>query len=80
MNFNFSAYVLLFLTLDMLVFFLSLLIFLVPTLLAQSSTIVAIARALDSLLQDYAYKAFVRPKTGVLYDGVFPSNLTRFRL
>lgn len=34
------------------------------------------ARALDALLQDYAYQAFVRPKTGVVYDGVIPSNLT----
>lgn len=34
------------------------------------------ARALDSLLQDYAFKAFVRPRTGVTYDGVVPPNLT----
>ncbi|KAK6118556.1 hypothetical protein DH2020_047698 [Rehmannia glutinosa] len=34
------------------------------------------ARALDAVLQDYAYQAFLRPKTGVVYDGVVPSNLT----
>ncbi|KAK8619327.1 hypothetical protein V6N13_133289 [Hibiscus sabdariffa] len=59
--------------------------FSVPTLLAQSfdtnasSTGAAAAdaaRALDALLQDYAYRGFVRPKTGVPYDGVVPSNLT----
>ncbi|KAL4273851.1 hypothetical protein GQ457_13G016660 [Hibiscus cannabinus] len=36
---------------------------------------VAATRALDALLQDYSYNDFVRHKTGVLYDGVFPSNL-----
>lgn len=41
---------------------------------AQSSG--SSARALDALLQDYAYRAFVRPKTGVPYDGVVPSNLS----
>lgn len=34
------------------------------------------SQALDALLQDYAYRAFVRPKTGVVYDGTVPSNLT----
>lgn len=34
------------------------------------------ARPLDALLQDYAYRAFVRPRTGVAYDGAVPSNLT----
>ncbi|CAI9774747.1 unnamed protein product [Fraxinus pennsylvanica] len=36
------------------------------------------ARALDALLQDYAYRALVRPRTrtGRVYDGVVPSNLT----
>ncbi|GFY83886.1 transmembrane protein, putative [Actinidia rufa] len=33
-------------------------------------------RALDALLQDYAFRAFVRPRTGIVYDGVVPSNLT----
>lgn len=34
------------------------------------------ARALDMMLQDYAYGAFHRPRTGIPYDGVVPSNLT----
>ncbi|KAL2557603.1 hypothetical protein Fot_02342 [Forsythia ovata] len=38
------------------------------------------ARALDALLQDYAYQAFVRPRTGVVYDGVVPSNLTGIKV
>ncbi|EPS57355.1 hypothetical protein M569_17463, partial [Genlisea aurea] len=31
---------------------------------------------LDSLLQDYAFRALVSPKTGTVYDGQPPSNLT----
>lgn len=38
------------------------------------------SRPLDALLQDYAFRAFVRPKTGVAYDGVVPSNLTGIRV
>ena len=38
------------------------------------------ARALDSILQDYAYKAFVRPRTGTPYDGSVPSNLTGIKI
>ncbi|XP_030543831.1 uncharacterized protein LOC115750536 [Rhodamnia argentea] len=34
------------------------------------------ARALDMMLQDYAYGAFVRPRTGIPYDGDVPSNMT----
>ncbi|KAL2225451.1 uncharacterized protein LOC105163838 [Sesamum indicum] len=34
------------------------------------------ARELDSLLQDYAFRGLVRPKTGIVYDGKVPSNLT----
>lgn len=34
------------------------------------------ARALDMILQDYAYEAFVRPRTGIPYGGRVPSNLT----
>lgn len=37
-------------------------------------------RALDALLQDHAFRAFVRPKTGVAYDGTAPPNLTGIRL
>ncbi|XP_044473998.1 uncharacterized protein LOC123202235 [Mangifera indica] len=43
--------------------------------MAQSSTSRP-ARALDALLQDYAYSSFVRPKTGLTYDGRLPSNLS----
>ncbi|CAK9177605.1 unnamed protein product, partial [Ilex paraguariensis] len=34
------------------------------------------ARPLDALLQDYAFQAFVRPRTGAVYNGVVPSNLS----
>ncbi|XP_059296763.1 uncharacterized protein LOC132049831 [Lycium ferocissimum] len=40
------------------------------------------ARALDALLQDYAYLAFDRPRirTGVIYDGKVSSNLTGIKV
>ncbi|XP_062072961.1 uncharacterized protein LOC133777410 [Humulus lupulus] len=38
------------------------------------------AEALDTLLQDYAYRAFVRPKTGTVYDGNVPTNLTGIKI
>lgn len=38
------------------------------------------ARALDSLLQDYAYRAFDRPHTGVPYDGIAPSNISGVKI
>ncbi|KZV40862.1 hypothetical protein F511_22801 [Dorcoceras hygrometricum] len=41
-----------------------------------SNSMFSNARALDALLQDYAYQAFVRPRTGVVYDGAVPSNLS----
>ncbi|XP_044483574.1 uncharacterized protein LOC123209544 [Mangifera indica] len=47
--------------------------------MAQSST-GSSARALDALLQDYAYRAFFRPKTGITYDGFVPSNLTGIQI
>lgn len=34
------------------------------------------ARALDAMLQEYAYRAFVRPRTGIVYNGTVPGNLT----
>ncbi|XP_074580123.1 uncharacterized protein LOC141836512 [Curcuma longa] len=34
------------------------------------------ASSLNALLQDYAYRALVRPHTGVIYPGNVPSNLT----
>ncbi|CAL9060026.1 unnamed protein product [Musa banksii] len=38
------------------------------------------ARSLDALLQDYVYRAFVQPRTGVPYDGTAPSNLTGIKI
>ncbi|KAK2981868.1 hypothetical protein RJ640_010385 [Escallonia rubra] len=38
------------------------------------------ARLLDALLQDYAYRAFVRPRTGITFDGTVPSNLTGIQI
>ncbi|CAL4904532.1 unnamed protein product [Urochloa decumbens] len=34
------------------------------------------ARILDAALQDYAYRAFVRPHTGIIYNATLPANLT----
>ncbi|KAK1428102.1 hypothetical protein QVD17_16930 [Tagetes erecta] len=34
------------------------------------------ARALDATLQDYAFRAFIRPRTGVPFDGIVPPYLT----
>ncbi|XP_062005240.1 uncharacterized protein LOC133722368 [Rosa rugosa] len=45
---------------------------------AQSSS--GQAPALDVLLQDYAYRAFVHPKTGVPYDAQVPSNLSGIQI
>lgn len=48
---------------------------------AQSpSGYITSARQLDSLLQDYAYGAFDRPRTGNPYDGAVPSNLTGIKV
>ncbi|CAM8970731.1 unnamed protein product [Rhodiola kirilowii] len=38
------------------------------------------ARMTDSLLQDYAYRALVRPRTGIIYDGSVPANLTGIKV
>lgn len=38
------------------------------------------ARDLDTLLQDYAYQAFIRPKTGIAYNGVVPYNLSGIQI
>lgn len=50
-------------------------IFFFPFSIAQFS-----ARSLDSLLQDYAFRAFVRPKTGIPYEGKVPVNLTGIKI
>ncbi|XP_058075281.1 uncharacterized protein LOC131223790 [Magnolia sinica] len=48
---------------------------------AQSpSTSIGTARALDTLLQDYAYRAFDQPLTGVIYDGQVPSYLSGIKI
>ncbi|XP_041027428.1 uncharacterized protein LOC121267576 [Juglans microcarpa x Juglans regia] len=53
-----------------------------PSLWAQSTygSSRSAARALDVLLQDYAYRAFVHPKTGIPYDGIVPSNFTGIKI
>ncbi|KAA8517613.1 hypothetical protein F0562_015087 [Nyssa sinensis] len=51
-----------------------------PKLRAQSPGSSPAARALDTLLQDYAYRAFDRPKTGIIYDGNVTSNLTGIKI
>ncbi|XP_008788048.2 uncharacterized protein LOC103705920 [Phoenix dactylifera] len=38
------------------------------------------SRSLDALLQDYAFRAFVRPRTGIQYDGQVPSNITGIKI
>ncbi|XP_042446503.1 uncharacterized protein LOC122031452 [Zingiber officinale] len=38
------------------------------------------ASSLNTLLQDYAYRALVRPITGVTYNGTLPMNLTGMRI
>ncbi|KAH7515129.1 uncharacterized protein LOC107431422 [Ziziphus jujuba] len=53
-----------------------------PDLNAQSTngSSISNARALDALLQDYAYRAFRHPKTGIPFDGAVPSNLTGIKV
>ncbi|KAK0601964.1 hypothetical protein LWI29_029122 [Acer saccharum] len=55
--------------------------FSLPYVVAQSDTKTS-ARALDALLQDYAYTAFVRPRTrtGIVYNGYVPSNMTGMKI
>ena len=38
------------------------------------------ASSLDAFLQDYAFRAFHNPKTGVPYDGQVPRNLAGFKV
>eukprot|EP01018_Ginkgo_biloba_P019883 Gb_05420 [translate_table: standard] len=37
-------------------------------------------RSLDSVLQDYAFKVFKHPKTGIIYDGTVPTNLSGMKV
>ncbi|CAN8260055.1 unnamed protein product [Cochlearia groenlandica] len=50
------------------------------TLSAQSPPTNATSSSLDVLLQDYAFRAFVRPRTGILYEGTVPTNLTGIKV
>lgn len=56
-----------------------LLCFLDPHVRAQTTTVpTSQAKSLDAILQEYAYKALVKPKTGTIYNATtqLPSNLT----
>lgn len=56
--------------------------FWLPAPRAQSTpgSSISNARVLDGRLQDYAYRAFVRPKTGIPYDGVVPADLAGIKI
>ncbi|KAI3676136.1 hypothetical protein L1987_85736 [Smallanthus sonchifolius] len=47
---------------------------------AQTHGPEATPRALDAILQDFAFRAFVRPRTGIPYDGVPPPNLSGIQI
>ncbi|KNA11696.1 hypothetical protein SOVF_132630 [Spinacia oleracea] len=49
-----------------------------PIIVSQSPA--SSAHVLDVILQDYAYRAFVHPRTGVTFDGRVPSNLTGIKV
>lgn len=51
-------------------------LFLADPVVVQPADTGSSARSLDALLQEYAYKALVNPKTGVPYDAAAPLNLT----
>ncbi|KAF8049450.1 hypothetical protein N665_2210s0009 [Sinapis alba] len=57
---------------------LQVLLFLSHQLSAQSPP--TNATSLDTLLQDHSFRAFLRPRTGILYDATVPSNLTGIKL
>jgi hypothetical protein len=46
--------------------------------MGESSTSAKAANSLDSILQEYAYRALVKPKTGTIYNATtqLPSNFT----
>lgn len=68
-------------TIFLALFSLPLLILLLPFSSSQLLPDTGISsRALDAILQDYAFKAFFRPKTGVPYDAELPTNLTGVRV
>lgn len=51
-------------------------LFLADPVMVRSADTDSSMRSLDALLQEYAYKALVNPKTGVPYDAAAPLNLT----
>ncbi|XP_038882742.1 uncharacterized protein LOC120073902 [Benincasa hispida] len=51
-------------------------LFLADLVMVRSADTGSSMRSLDALLQEYAYKALVNPKTGVPYDAAAPLNLT----
>lgn len=62
---------------NLLLLILSMWIFWLPSLKAQPPGSYSTAQKnLDAVLQDYAYRAFVNPRTGIPFDGSVPSNLT----
>lgn len=64
----------------LLVAYFCIVLWVVPVLRAQSAAELS-ARSLDSLLQGSAFRALVvRPRTGIIYDGNVPSNLTGIRV
>lgn len=49
-------------------------------IIAAAQSAARSARVLDATLQDYAFRAFVHPRTGVVFDGTVPSNLTGIKV
>ncbi|XP_039771263.1 uncharacterized protein LOC120639480 [Panicum virgatum] len=47
---------------------------------AAQSQLLSPARILDATLQDYAFRAFERPRTGIVYNATLPANLTGIAL
>ncbi|GLJ26341.1 hypothetical protein SUGI_0507340 [Cryptomeria japonica] len=45
-----------------------------------SESLITSRRSLDTILQDYAFRAFVKPRTGIAYDAPVPSNMTGITL
>ncbi|OIT00987.1 hypothetical protein A4A49_14959 [Nicotiana attenuata] len=68
------------LSLMFFVAFLLYIILLLPVLNAESTNAEFSARLLDSVLQDYAFRAFVRPRTGIPYNGNVPSNFSGIKV
>ncbi|XP_020101317.1 uncharacterized protein LOC109719184 [Ananas comosus] len=57
-----------------------LLIWLIGVLLPYLCKAQSPARSLDALLQDYAFRSFHHPHTGIIYDGTVPNNLTGIKI